>query len=229
MMSTPKTKAERRSSAAKPNPAAPDWKSQLKNQKAMSKPNFKNDQAPREGSSRLDAIYAQLKNLQSFKDEIMGDLEEFMDDVESNSGVVMPQQFEEVVDIVVSDSRAKANEKVMKDDGGDEPKSSYDQTMVKMGLEEKEEKPFWTKFLRSDYLEEEDKAPLLPQVMDVLEGNKGVDEMLMEQQNPYVIENQLELYQEPETPKKSENTDKIDKEWAKIRKLEQQLGAASKA
>lgn len=159
----------------------------------------------------------------------MGDLEEFMDDVESNSGVVMPQQFEEVVDIVVSDSRAKANERVMKDDGEDEPKSSYDQTMVKMGLEEKEDKPFWTKFLRSDYLGEEDKAPLLPQVMDVLEGNKGIDEMLMEQQNPSVTENQLELYQEPETPKKSENADRIDKEWAKIRKLEQQLGAANKA
>jgi hypothetical protein len=28
--------------------------------------------------------------LQSFKDEIMGDLEEFMDDVEHKSGVAMP-------------------------------------------------------------------------------------------------------------------------------------------
>ena len=46
------------------------------------------------GSSRLDAIYAQLKNLQSFKDEIMGDLEEFMDDVETKSvqkAIEMPQ------------------------------------------------------------------------------------------------------------------------------------------
>ena len=153
-MSTPKTKSERRGSAIKSTPTGPDWKSQLKQQKAMSKPNFKNEQsnAQKEGSSRLDAIYAQLKNLQSFKDEIMGDLEEFMDDVESNSGVVMPQQFEEVVDIVVSDSRAKANEKVQNDDQNAEPKNSYDQTMVKMGLEEKEEKPFWTKFLRTDYL-----------------------------------------------------------------------------
>ena len=32
------------------------------------------------GSSRMDAIYAQLKNLQKFKDEIMDDLEEFMED-----------------------------------------------------------------------------------------------------------------------------------------------------
>ena len=114
-MSTPKLKSQRQSSAAKPAPTAPDWKSQLKSTKqgAMSKPNLKGEQAqPPVGSDRLDAIYAQLKNLQSFKDEIMGDLEEFMDDVESSSGVVMPKQFDEVVDIVVSDSRAKANDKV---------------------------------------------------------------------------------------------------------------------
>tara|TARA_B110000285_G_scaffold228317_1_gene291112 strand:- start:228 stop:464 length:237 start_codon:yes stop_codon:yes gene_type:complete len=68
-------------------------------------------------SSNLDAIYAKLKNLQSFKDEIMGDLEEFMDDVETKSvqggGVDLPPQFDEVVDIVVSESRAKASEKII--------------------------------------------------------------------------------------------------------------------
>jgi len=36
-----------------------------------------------------------------------------------------------------------------------------------MGLGEKEDKPFWAKFLRSDYLKEEDDGPLLPQVLDV--------------------------------------------------------------
>ena len=56
----------------------------------MSKPNFKQTEGPGVGSSRLDAIYAQLKDLQSFKDEIMGDLEEFMDDVETKSGVAIP-------------------------------------------------------------------------------------------------------------------------------------------
>lgn len=49
-----------------------------------------------------------------------------------------------------------------------------------MGLEETEEKPFWTKFLRTDYMNDDAPAPLLPQIMDVLDGNKGVDEMLME-------------------------------------------------
>ena len=123
----------------------------------------------------------------------MGDLEEFMDDVQSNTGVVIPEQFDEVVDIIVSDSRAKANEKVHNDEANDRNEKSYDQTMVKMGLEETEEKPFWTKFLRTDYMNDDAPAPLLPQIMDVLDGNKGVDEMLMEAQYP---SGQLEIYQE---------------------------------
>ena len=123
----------------------------------------------------------------------MGDLEEFMDDVQSNTGVVIPEQFDEVVDIIVSDSRAKANEKVHNDEANDRNENSYDQTMVKMGLEETEEKPFWTKFLRTDYMNDDAPAPLLPQIMDVLDGNKGVDEMLMEAQYP---SGQLEIYQE---------------------------------
>ena len=47
-----------------------------------------------------------------------------------------------------------------------------------MGLGEKEDKPFWAKFLRSDYLKEDDR-PLLPDVLDVLEGNKKVDEIII--------------------------------------------------
>jgi hypothetical protein len=38
-----------------------------------------------------------------------------------------------------------------------------------MGLAENDEKPFWAKFLRSDYIED-DSGPLLPKVMEVLEG-----------------------------------------------------------
>ena len=55
--------------------------------------------------------------------------------------------------------------------------------MDKIGLaEENEDKPFWTKFLRSDYLGEEDQGPLLPDVLDVLDGNKKVDDLKMEAQ-----------------------------------------------
>jgi hypothetical protein len=37
------------------------------------------------GNSRLDAIYARIGNLMSLKDEIMGGLEEFVDDVDTKS------------------------------------------------------------------------------------------------------------------------------------------------
>lgn len=47
-----------------------------------------------------------------------------------------------------------------------------------MGLGEREDKPFWAKFLRSDYLQEEGSGPLLPAVLDVLDGNKKVDEII---------------------------------------------------
>jgi hypothetical protein len=49
--------------------------------------------------------------------------------------------------------------------------------MENMGLGEKEEKPFWAKFLRNDYMQDNEDRPLLPDVMDVLEGNKNLDEL----------------------------------------------------
>jgi predicted transcriptional regulator len=68
---------------------------------------------PKADTSRLDAIYARIKNLQSFKDEIMGDLEDFTEDFEQagiRNQITIPEQFEEVVDIVVSDTRQKAGD-----------------------------------------------------------------------------------------------------------------------
>lgn len=179
-----------------------------------------------------------------------------MDDVEHKSGVAMPPQFEEVVDIVVNDSRAKALEHVSREEAAaargtaDEQTPSYGQVVEKLGLEETEEKPFWTKFLRSDYLDEADPAPLLPGVLDVLDGNKGVDEMIMEAQGTH--SQALALYQgdaehsprtpgrrEPQTAEEAEEQQDaeakaaeqaaLSREWAKIRKLEGKLGAASKA
>ena len=56
----------------------------------------------------------------------MGDLEEFNDDFETKSvmggAIEVPSQFNEVVDIVVSDSRAKATEKVARDELKEEAK-----------------------------------------------------------------------------------------------------------
>lgn len=51
-----------------------------------------------------------------------------------------------------------------------------------MGLEEKEDKPFWAKFLRSDYMIKDD-GPILSKVMQVLDGEKAVDEIIMDEQN----------------------------------------------
>ena len=45
-----------------------------------------------DGPTRLDHIYKQLKELQAFKDEIMDDLDEFMDDVETKSLITIPEQ-----------------------------------------------------------------------------------------------------------------------------------------
>ena len=57
--------------------------------------------------SRLDLIYKQIQDLAKFKDEIMDELDEFMDDIETKSLVTIPEQFDEVVDIVVNDEREK--------------------------------------------------------------------------------------------------------------------------
>ena len=114
----------------------------------------------------------------------------------------LPPQFEEVVDIVVSESRAKANENILKEERKSElqmmsqqsdsqgrepteqlpPQASYADTLEKMGLEEKEDKPFWAKFLRSDYMIKDD-GPILSKVMQVLDGEKAVDEIIMDEQN----------------------------------------------
>ena len=101
----------------------------------------------------------------------------------------MPDQFDDVVDIVVADSRAKAHDKVMRDEARDsqtprmnsqtevqQQQPSYEGVMENLGLQENEEKPFWAKFLKSDYLKDDDE-PLLPKVMEVLDGKKGVDEV----------------------------------------------------
>lgn len=75
------------------------------------------------GNSRLDAIYARIGNLMSLKDEIMGGLEEFVDDVDTKSvqgAIQLPEQFDRVVDAVVGDARAKATDNVARQDRKEE-------------------------------------------------------------------------------------------------------------
>ncbi len=59
------------------------------------------------GTNRLDQIYKQVKDLQQMKDDIMGDLDDFMNQVAA-SDVKLPEQFDEVVDLVVQESRDQA-------------------------------------------------------------------------------------------------------------------------
>jgi len=82
----------------------------------------------------MNEIYARLHALTSLKDEVMGDLEDLIDDVETKSEqklIDIPEQFDEVVDIVVSDSRAKATEKAKKHLQQEEAKQSRPQTPTK--------------------------------------------------------------------------------------------------
>lgn len=56
----------------------------------------------------MEQIYKQLKDLQTFKDEIMNDLDEFMD--ETQSLMTIPEQFDEVVEIVMNEQREKGEQ-----------------------------------------------------------------------------------------------------------------------
>ena len=51
----------------------------------------------------MDHINKQLKEFLKFKDEIMDELEEFMDDVETQSIVADSEQFDDVVDIIANE------------------------------------------------------------------------------------------------------------------------------
>ena len=73
-----------------------------------------------------------------------------------------------------------------------EKKITYEGVLENMGLGEKEEKPFWAKFLRNDYMQEDNDRPLLPDVMEVLEGNKNLEEITGQNKRN---DRMLELYE----------------------------------
>ena len=140
----PSSKQSARPPAKPSAPAqpAPDWRTQGKKKASLSKPNLQGNQTPKADNSRLDAIYAQLKELNSFKNEIMNELEDF--DVSSH--VTVPEQFEEVVDMVVDDERQKGAEKLQ--GSGEKEK----RVVLPGQIEEKDsDKPFWAQFLKSEY------------------------------------------------------------------------------
>ena len=110
----------------------------------------------------MDAIYAQLQALKEFKDEILGDLNDCMEDLDQRSE--KPPQFDEVVDIALEDERARARDALDREEEKQEriassaevgeglapASNAYEGAMGKLGLdEEDDEKPFWAKYLKS--------------------------------------------------------------------------------
>jgi hypothetical protein len=62
----------------------------------------------------------------------MGDLNEFMDDVESqseNNFIKVPPQFDDVVEIVVNEQREKANERMQRENSRLDFEESLDGTV----------------------------------------------------------------------------------------------------
>lgn len=115
--------------------------------------------------------------------------------------------------------------------------------------EENPEKPFWAKFLRTDYLDQSEDGPVLGKVMDVLEGNMPLEELTQKKKEAAHSAGVVAIYDAPKAstpeltsakatfkraPVVDANGQAVDgatmrKEWDKIRSLEQKLGAAGKA
>lgn len=66
----------------------------------------------------MDHINKQLKEFLKFKDEIMDELEEFMDDVETQSIVADSEQFDDVVDIIANEQRERGEQIVELQENG---------------------------------------------------------------------------------------------------------------
>ena len=68
-----------------------------------------------------------------------------------------------------------------------------------MNMEEKEEKPFWTKFLTTDYVESTQPKSILPMVMDILEGNATTEQLRKDRDDSHE-DDQAEIIQNSRRP-----------------------------
>lgn len=114
-----------------------------------------------DGNTRLDQIYRQLRELQQFKDEIMDDLDEFMDDEETKSLMTVHEdRFEEVVDIIAQEQRERGEQIVEYQEKG-MTMAEVEETMSEAGgntseVLDENGKPFWMKFFKADYLADDE-------------------------------------------------------------------------
>ena len=82
----------------------------------------------------------------------MDELDEFMDDVETQSIVADSEQFEDVVDIIASEQRERGEQIVEYQEKGmnfEEASEATEEVLDDQG------NPFWMKFFKADYLEEQ--------------------------------------------------------------------------
>ena len=133
----------------------------------------------------------------------MDDLDEFMDDVETNSLITIPeQQFEDVVDIIAQESRERGEQVVeMQENNRDFDQISEAATEV---LDENG-KPFWMKFFKADYLAETEPKP-----------------------DPKATKDKNSSTQQQRISEILQKQEKIRREFEKIRKLDAELAQKTK-
>jgi len=98
--------------------------------------------------------------LQNFKNEIMDDLDDFMSEVDSGQVVKLPDQFDEVVEIVAQEQRNQAERIFDISESGATPEE------IALAMEEvmkaNEGNQFWQKFLEPQAAIEY--KPIAPQI-----------------------------------------------------------------
>lgn len=164
-----------------------------------------------DGNARLDHIYAQIRELQQFKDEIKDDLDEFLDEVDSKSIITNQDQFDDVVDIIANEQRERGEQIV-----DYQEKGMADEQLSEAASEVLDEngKPFWMKFFKADYLEDSD----------------PVTAPAIEQQKPGAPKGkQINVPKQIKGKKLTpEEQEKVRKELEKVRKLDAMLAQKTK-
>ena len=177
--------------------------------------------------SKLDAIYAQLKELQNLKDEICDDLDDFVSEVDHNEAIEMPQHFDQVVDIVVNNERDRAEKIEATASEYGEDSQQFRDAMEE--LEVNDANPFWQRLLAPEKAYGVDVSqPIAPVLEQAL--NTGLSKK-MGQSTTSAFQN----FRPPAAGEEVKGTDELNEEerkriqaMAKIRQNELQLAHLTK-
>lgn len=83
----------------------------------------------------------------------MDDLDEFLEEVETDGLVTIPEQFDEVVEIIANEQRERGEHIVDLQEKG---MSDLESSEMASEVLDENGKPFWMKFFKQDYLAAED-------------------------------------------------------------------------